>query len=306
VENDSVNAYLPKPVKETYKLMKIAILIAIISLSLPGSGLAVEIMKSSALASFPNPPADHVIAYGEGELQFGELRLPSGPGPYPVVVLIHGGCWLSQFDIAPIRKMAAALTAEGIATWTIEYRRVGDEGGGWPGTFDDIDAGADHLVVLAEQYDLDLNRVVVAGHSAGGHLAIWLANRPSQWSADLKPTAVLALAPVADLTWLHQQQVCGNVIDKLMGGSPEQYPERYMEGSGTNRLPLPIPQTIVIGEYDENWGPVGHMYVEQAIQKGNSPLVINANESGHFEMIDPDSSTWPLVLKATQQALGLD
>jgi acetyl esterase/lipase len=277
-----------------------------IAVSLTRLALAVDIMDSSALSSFPNPPADHVIAYGENDLQFGELRLPSGQGPFPVIVLIHGGCWLSAYDIAHIRKLAAAFTEEGIATWTIEYRRVGDAGGGWPGTFDDIDAGADHLVTLAGKFNLDLNRVIVAGHSAGGHLAIWLANRPSQWPAELVPNAVLALAPAADLAWLHQQKVCGNVIDKLMGGSPEQYPRRYEAVSGTQRLPLQVPQYIVIGQHDENWAPVGRMYVEQARQQGNSPQVINAGESGHFEMIDPDSTTWPLVLQAAKTALDLD
>ena len=286
--------------------MKKVILIAVILLGLPGLGLSMEVMNSSELASFPNPPADHVIAYGDDELQFGELRLPSGDGPFPVIVLIHGGCWLSQYDIAHIRKLAAALTAEGIATWTIEYRRVGDEGGGWPGTFDDIDAGADHLVSLAEQYNLDLDCVVVAGHSAGGHLAIWLANRPSQWPAELEPAAVLALAPAADLAYLHEQQVCGHVIDKLMDGSPEQYPQRYQAASGTQRLPLQIPQYLVIGKYDEYWAPVGRMYADQALKAGNTPLVIDATESGHFEMIDPDSSTWPLVLGAAKEALNMD
>ena len=282
------------------------IVTVILVLSLTRLALAVEIMDSSALSSFPNPPADHVIAYGQNDLQFGELRLPSGQGPFPVMVLIHGGCWLSAYDIAHIRKLAAAFTKEGIATWTIEYRRVGDPGGGWPGTFDDVDAGADHLATLAGQFNLDLDRVIVAGHSAGGHLAIWLANRPSQWPAQIQPTAVLALAPAADLAWLHQQQVCGNVIDKLMGGSPEQYPQRYQAASGTQRLPLQVPQYIVIGQHDKSWAPVGHMYVEQARQHGNSPQVINASESGHFEMIDPDSTTWPLVLQAAKTALELD
>ncbi len=264
------------------------------------------IMDSSALASFPNPPADHVIAYGEDKLQFGELRLPSGPGPHPVMVLIHGGCWLAQYDIAHIRKLAAAFTAAGIATWTIEYRRVGDPGGGWPGTFDDVAKAADFVATLAGQYDLDLHRVVVAGHSAGGHLAIWLAKRPVEWSPGLEPTAVLALAPAADLVYLHQHGVCSEEVDKLMGGSPEQVPQRYLSGSGTARLPLDIPQYIVIGEHDADWTPVARRYIDSARQLGNAPHVIHALESGHFEMIDPDSTTWPLVLKAARAALGLE
>jgi len=188
----------------------------------------------------------------------------------------------------------------------MEYRRVGDPGGGWPGTFDDVAAGADHLVTLATQFNLDLSNVVVAGHSAGGHLAIWLTNRPHQWPAKLKPAAVLALAPAADLAYLHGQQVCGHVVDKLMGGSVSQYPQRYQLASGTARLPLRVPQYIVIGQHDKSWAPVGRLYVDKARRRGNSPQVINASESGHFEMIDPDSSTWSLVLQAAKSALGMD
>ena len=281
------------------------VLVAILS-NFPCDAPAVEMMDSSALESFPNPPADHVIAYGEGALQFGELRLPAGPGPHPVMVLIHGGCWLAEYDLSHIRKLAAAFTADGIATWTIEYRRVGDPGGGWPGTFDDVANGTDHLAELAGQFKLDLDRVLVAGHSAGGHLAIWLGNRPEQWPQRVQPVSVLALAPAADLVYLHREKVCGDVVEGLMGGSPQQYPQRYQLASGTARLPLPIPQYIVIGKHDESWAPVGHRYVESALQLGQSPTVIVAAESGHFEMIDPDSSTWPLVLKAAKSALQMN
>ena len=262
-----------------------------------------EIMESSALESFPNPPADHIFFYGEDSLQFGELRLPQGQGPHPAIVLIHGGCWLAEYDIAHIRKLAAAFADEGFATWALEYRRVGNPGGGWPGTFDDIAAGADHLLTLAAQFNIDLDRVIVGGHSAGGHLAIWLGNRPARWSPGLEPAAVLALAPAADLAYLHEQQVYENVVDKLMGGSPAQHPDRYHQCSGTSRLPLPIPQSIVIGEHDHEWTPDGRRYIESARQLGDTPHVINARHSGHYEMIDPDSTTWPLVLKAARSAL---
>ena len=127
----------------------------------------IEIMDTSALASFPNPPADHVIFYGEDEFQFGELRLPSGDGPHPVIVNVHGGCWLAKYDIQHSRKFVDALTRAGFATWNLEYRRVGNPGGGWTGTFDDVANGTDHLVNLAERFNLDLKRVLVSGHSAG-------------------------------------------------------------------------------------------------------------------------------------------
>jgi len=267
---------------------------------------AKDVMTASALANFPNPAADQIIFYGDNKLQFSELRLPAGQGPHPVIVLIHGGCWLTQYDIFHIRKLAAAYAKAGIATWSIEYRRVGDPGGGWTGTFDDVAAAADSLNKSAEKYNLDLNQAIVAGHSAGGHLAIWLANRPVKWLEGFKPKAVLALAPAADLAHLHDKAVCGNVVDKLMGGSPEEFPERYELASGTQRLPLAVPQHIVIGKHDINWAPVGYKYINDAKQKGNDPEVYIAEESGHFEMIDPDSSTWSLVLKASRAALGLE
>ena len=103
------------------------------------------------------------VSYAEPASCFGDLRLPDGDGPFPVVLLIHGGCWLADYDLGYISGLAAAITAEGYATWSIEYRRVGEEGGGWPGTFEDVAAAADHLRVLAETYPLDLDHVVAAG-----------------------------------------------------------------------------------------------------------------------------------------------
>lgn len=287
--------------KTSYQQVLLALMAALAQPS-----IAAEVMDSSALADFPNPPADHVISYGDEELQFGELRLPQGDGPFPLMVFIHGGCWLSEYNLNHARKLAAAFTTEGIATWLIEYRRVGDQGGGWPGTFDDAAAGMDKVAELAELYPLDLDHLLVAGHSAGGHLAIWLANRPSQWGKGVSPTAVLAMAPAADLVYLDAQHVCGDVVEQLMGGTASQVPERYQLGSGSARLPLPVPQWVVLGAHDENWLPVGKRYVEAALASDGIVYPVIADESGHFDMIDPDSSTWPQVLEAARQALQMD
>src|SRR5439155_8576098 len=139
-------------------------------------------------------------------LQFGELRLPKGRGPFPVAIVIHGGCWRSDYDLKHVGPLAGALTERGIATWTIEYRRIGDPGGGWPGTFEDVAQAADHLRALARRYPLDLHHVVAIGHSAGGHLALWLAARPglppdaALASADPLPiSGVVGLAAISDL-----------------------------------------------------------------------------------------------------------
>ncbi len=270
------------------------------------------IMTVKDLPSFGNPAADKRIAYGDDQFQFADLRLPEGPGPHPVVILIHGGCWLAEYDIVHSGKLAQGFARNGIATWSLEYRRVGNDGGAWPGTFQDIAKGADHLLEVAEEYSLDTSRIIVSGHSAGGHLALWLAarkkimNNPLFTSKNPVPLkGVLALAPAADLVFLHESGVCGNVVDGLMHGSPIEFPERYAIASIPEMVPLDLPQILVIGRYDKNWRKVGYRYLEVARGAGDQVDVIDAPESGHFEMIDPDSSTWPMVLGAARELLGI-
>src|SRR5262249_47810165 len=197
------------------------------------------------------------IAYGPSPLQFANLRVPRTPGPHPVIVFVHGGCWLSHFDIAHAGKLEQALADSGFAVWSIEYRRVGEDVGVWPNTFADVALGADHLRRVAAQYQLDLNRVIAAGHSAGGAFALWLAARPKIPPSSelyvkdpLRLRAVFALAPAADLEQLHQSGVCGNVIDKVMGGSPAQHEDRYAAASVMTLAPVGVPQTLVVGAKD--------------------------------------------------------
>ena len=265
-------------------------------------------MTSDDLASFPHPPPDFRIAYGDDPLQFGDLRLPVGDGPHPVIIFIHGGCWLAEFDIAHSDKLSAALTASGFATWSLEYRRVGNDGGGWPGTFRDVGQGADHLRNIADEHNLDLDRTVAMGHSAGGHLALWLASRggiPAENDLfignPLPVGAVFALAPAADLAGLHEEQICDGVVDGLMGGSPEERPERYRFANPMQFALGPLPQTLLIGMHDSTWRPTGERYFAAAKSRGDKVRVVEAQESGHFEMIDPDSTTWPLVLEALRE-----
>lgn len=264
------------------------------------------------VVKFENPPADARIQYGDDPLQFGDLRVPPGDGPHPVAIFIHGGCWLAKYGIEHSGKLTAALARSGIATWSLEYRRVGDAGGGWPGTFQDIGRGADHLRSIAEEYRLDLDRVIVMGHSAGGHLALWLAARPglpaeapfsSRDPLDLR--GVLALAPAPDLEFLHEEEVCGHVIDKLMGGSPEQFPDRYRWGDPGQMASGGVRQVLIIGKYDDDWAPSGRRYFRVARERGDDIRMVDATESGHFEMIDPDSTTWDLVLESARKLLGI-
>src|SRR5437667_5575746 len=161
---------------------------------------------SSSLIDAPPPPADHRISYGSDQFQFCDLRLPGNNGPHPVAIMIHGGFWRSIYGLEYLGHISAALTAAGIATWNIEYRRLGNPGGGWPGTFDDVANAAEHLRAIAGQFDLDLNRIISVGHSAGGHLAFWLASRKNILKA------AISLAGVVDLRRAWELHLSNTVV----------------------------------------------------------------------------------------------
>src|SRR5262249_16380544 len=149
------------------------------------------------------------------QYQFGYLRIPKSAGPHPVAIVIHGGFWRDRFDLEHSGHMCAALTAAGIATWSLEYRRIGHPGGAWPGTCEDVLRGAAHLHTFADQYSLNSARVIAIGHSAGGHLALWLA-------AQKKPRlrGAVSLAGVVDLKRAWELQLSNTVVADFIGGSP--------------------------------------------------------------------------------------
>lgn len=279
-------------------------LVAVLAASTPAA--AQRLITASDLSSLSAGPPTARIAYGPSPLQFANLRLPRTAGPHPVIVLVHGGCWLSQYDISYMGKLEQALADSGFAVWSIEYHRVGDEGGEWPNSFRDVAQGADHLRQIASQYNLDLNRVIASGHSAGGGFALWLAARgkipvsSELYVKDpLRVNAVVALAPAPDLDQLEKQGACGNVIDKLMGGSPSAHADRYAAASAMRLAPVGVPQTLVIGAKDNSWSPGGRAYFAHAREIGDSSVrLVELPESGHFEMLDPGSSSWTTVYQA--------
>ncbi len=270
-----------------------------------------ELLTEADVMAMSAPAPDHKVHYGELPLQFGHLRLPDGEGPFPVVVFIHGGCWLAEYGIDHVGPLEVALTDLGFAVWSLEYRRVGDEGGGWPGTFLDVGRGTDYLRVLAEDHSLDLDRVLAAGHSAGGHLALWLAARyriPP--GADLfedhpiRVAGVVGLAPAADLEGLHERGTCGNAVHRLMGGSPAEAPARYATASPMRLAPIPVPQKLLIGAHDATWGPAGESYHRRALEQGAEDVdLVVAPNSGHFELIVPGTETWSRVTEAFRALL---
>jgi len=249
----------------------------------------------------PAPPADHRIAYGQGEFQFGDLRLPKGEGRRPVAIVIHGGCWMSEYGLSYMGHLSAALTEAGVATWCVEYRRVGNDGGGWPGTFEDVARAADHLRTIAKTYPLDLNHVVAVGHSAGGHLALWLAARkllPKDspvYSPDPLPLrGVVSLAGVTDLR--HDGTACDTNVSQLMGGAAKDKVAIYDQASPIELLPLGIPSAIVQGSIDSIIPlAMAKDYADAAKKKGDDAKLVVIEKAGHFEVVDPKSFAWEAV-----------
>ena len=203
--------------------------------------------------------------------------------------------------------MSDALRNAGVATWNIEYRRADSEGGGWPGTFSDIGAAIDHLREIAPRYQLDLNRVVAVGHSAGGHLALWAAARPRLESNSmlftkhpLRLRGAVNLAGPSDLHTFpidHMQKVCGSVPTlKLFGGSVEEFAARYRDGSPAALLPIGVPQILITGSLDHLVPPkFGQSYEAMARRSGDRVEMIVIEGAGHFEVIAPTTPAWPIV-----------
>lgn len=249
-------------------------------------------------------PGDHRIPYGSAPAQFGDLFLPSTPGPHPVVVLLHGGCWLSEYPLEPISGLARSLSDDlGVAVWNLEYRKVGEPGGGWPGTFHDVAAGIDFLAELAKRFPLQLETVVAGGHSAGGHLALWAAarSRLPKGSALASPvkvavTRVVALAGIADLSAGAEQNLCEGAVRVLLQGLD---PDRLASASPASLLPLSVPQVLITGKKD-SIVPADYVrrYAGSARRAGDPVTVIELDDAGHFEVVTPGSEAYPAVRQA--------
>ena len=253
---------------------------------------------------FPTVEADYRYPYGSHPQQFGELTLPRTAPPHPVIVLIHGGCYRELYDLRPLGIMAVALADAGFAVWNIEYRRHGN-GGGFPQMFHDVAAAADFLCQVAETHSLDLSQVISMGHSAGGHLALWLAGRhriepasPLFRSNPLTIRAVLALAPLADIRQAISKNSCGDALPSVMGGDPDAVPTHFRNASPSELLPLGVPQTIIVGSEDTEILENVSAYVNAAIELDDEPSLILLPGAGHFELVSVEAAAWDDVCSA--------
>lgn len=271
-----------------------------------------RLMTAAEALALPRPAADHRIAYGPEPLQFGELRLPEGPGPHPVAVLIHGGCWLAAYDLAYLSALAEALAGAGVASWSVEYRRVGDEGGGWPGTFSDVAAAADFVRRLAPQHGLDPLRVVAIGHSAGGHLALWLAGRAGLADGDelrgedpLRLRGVVALAGITDLAAYISPSGCGAAVPGLLGGLPDEHPERLRRASPIAMVPFGVPVVLVTAEHDAIVpAEQAAVLVAAGAAAGDRVELREVPGAGHFELVDAAHPAFAVLRAAVLELLA--
>jgi acetyl esterase/lipase len=267
---------------------------------------------SREILSLPPPTYDVRHAYGAEPSQFGQLRLPTrGEGPWPVACVVHGGYYRARYDLGYIGHLAAALAQDGLATWSIEYRRIGEAGGGWPGTFLDAGAALDALRQLAPTHALDLDQVVTVGHSAGGQLALWLASRArlpggSALSAadPLRVVGVVALAPVADLERASRLRLSEGIVDEVLGGTPEAVPERYALISPSRRVPLGVPQVVIHGAADDSVPlELSQTYAAAAAVAGDPIELLVLPGADHFDAVDPRTRTFEATRRAVQRLI---
>lgn len=262
--------------------------------------------------SGPDPSAR--IAYGAAPSQFVEVFRPAGQGPFPVVVLIHGGCWTAAFGgIRQMHNVAGALQKQGIAVWNVEYRRVDEAGGGYPGTYQDVNAALKTLETVADKYQLDVSRIAAMGHSAGGQLVQWLAGRaripkssPLVPDDKLSIRNIISLGGLADLRAEKQliRSRCGRDTAELAGLPSSTRPDVFADTNAADLLPNGSTTYLINGEYDQI-SPlrVASDYAERARRAGDAAETLVLPGAGHFDEIAASSASWKLIFPVIQRAL---
>lgn len=280
------------------------------------AGAAAAPMTLQDYLALKGPAPDRHIAYGSQPSQFVELFQPAGAGPFPVVILIHGGCWTVHFGgIEQMRNMAGELARNGIAVWNVEYRRVDEPEGGYPGMYQDVATAIDRLAQEAPAHKLDLSRVVAVGHSAGGHLAQWAASRhklpassPAYRSAPLPVPAVISLGGLADLR--HEEKLikssCERDMVQLTGLPSAARPDVFADTSPAEMLPSGVRTVLLTGELDTVSPPrVAQDYARRAEAAGDAAVAVVLPGASHYDEVAATSPAWKIVYAEIRKALAL-
>ncbi len=258
--------------------------------------------ESEGVLDRPAPGPDFTRAYGTDPNQLIDVHLPpESAAPRGFVVFVHGGYWRAKYDRVHARSAIAALIADGYLVASVEYRRVGQPGGGWPGTLEDALAGIAAAVELGAELGFDAAQPVVAGHSAGGHLALWASHRlgPDQIGG------VLALAPVVGLDAMQRAGVGNGAMADLLRGGPDEVPERYREADPAVNLPIGVPVVVVHGSLDTVVPTeYGRAFVRAALASGDDVTLVELPDIQHFGLIDPLSSAWSDVSEGLASLTG--
>ena len=250
------------------------------------------------ILSLAAPKADARVAYGSDANQFMDLRLPKGIGPHPLAIVIHGGYWRARYDLVYMGHLCAGLTAKGVATANVEYRRVGNAGGGWPGTFADMRAAYQLLVQSAQQHRFDVRRVIAMGHSAGGQLALCLAAR------EMGVKAAVSLAGVVDLQRAYELHLSNDAVVEFLGGTPAEVADHYREADPM-RLAIGARQWLVHGAADDVVPPgLSKDYVNAKVKAKEDARLVEISGAGHFEVVDPRAGAWGEVERVVIDAVG--
>lgn len=298
------------------KPMGRTLLAAAIAGNLGGAGAAPAPMSLQDYLALSGPAPTLHVAYGAAPSQFAELFQPAGDGPFPVAVIVHGGCWTKEFGgITQMHNMAGDLQRQGVAVWNIEYRRFDEDGGGYPGMYHDVAAALDHLRALAPQRRLDLSRIVLVGHSAGGHLAQWAASRARLprssplYAADPLPVpTVISLGGLADLR--NEEQLiktsCERDMAQLAGAASAARPDIFSDTSPAELLPSGVRTVLIHGEFD-TVSPLraGHDYARRAQAAGDQAEVIVLPGGSHYDEVAASSPSWTIVSAQIRKALHL-
>lgn len=275
-------------------------------------------MSYAEFLEIPQPSAKRTISYGGDALQHIELWLPQGEGPHPVVFIIHGGCWQTAVAKADIMgAMAQAFTERGAAVWNIEYRGIDVPGGGYPGTFLDVAAAAQLLGERGDAESLDLDRVVALGHSAGGHLALWLAGQhntdetsPLRGERALGLEGVVSIGGLPDLKEISSANpnACGEgTIARLAGAAEPGRVDPFNDTSPAALLPLAVQQILIASAADSIAPPTySQGYADKARAAGDTVEVRTIAGQGHFELITPGTPAGDAAIAATLELLGLE